>query len=139
MKAKLEREIDRLPRLIDAATQQRVVLHPDPRAYWALADIAQRWDLVRMMVKRVDRPSGAAAGEIGALDERAWSVAVDRPDVSQTLRKRDRAAGRYINLPIGSIHRLSTRAGSRPCALRCESAARTLRTVSNGVGSGPAS
>lgn len=53
VKAKLEREIDRLRKVIDVATKQRVVLHPDPRSYWASADIAQRRELVRLVVAGV--------------------------------------------------------------------------------------
>lgn len=53
VKAKLEREIDRLRQLVDDATKQRVVLHADPRAYWASADIVQRRELVRLLVQRV--------------------------------------------------------------------------------------
>ena len=53
IRAKLEREIDRLHALADAATKQRIVLHPDPRAYWATADFHQRRELVRLAVDRV--------------------------------------------------------------------------------------
>ncbi len=46
IRVKLEREIDRLHALADAGTKQRIVLHPDPRAFWAEADLQQRRDLV---------------------------------------------------------------------------------------------
>jgi hypothetical protein len=53
IRAKLEREIDRLHALADAATRRRIVLHPDPRAYWETADFQQRRELVRLVVDRV--------------------------------------------------------------------------------------
>ena len=53
LRAKLERRVERLQRAIDAATRQRIVILPDPRANWAEADIAQRRELVRLLVERV--------------------------------------------------------------------------------------
>ena len=53
VRAKLEREIDRLHALADAAIKRRIVLHPDPRAYWTTADFEQRRELVRLAVDRV--------------------------------------------------------------------------------------
>ncbi|MGH3676450.1 MAG: recombinase zinc beta ribbon domain-containing protein [Mycobacterium sp.] len=53
VKAKLEREVDRLRKAIDLATKQRVALDPDPPAYWASADIVQRRELVRLVVAEV--------------------------------------------------------------------------------------
>ena len=53
IRTKLEREIDRLHSLADTATKQRIVLHPDPRAFWAEADFQQRRGLARLVVKRV--------------------------------------------------------------------------------------
>ena len=53
IRTKLEHEIDRLHVLADAATKQRIVLHPDPRAFWAEADFQQRRELVRLVVERV--------------------------------------------------------------------------------------
>lgn len=53
IRAKLEREIDRLHALADAATKQRIVLHSDPYAFWARADLQQRRELVRLVVERV--------------------------------------------------------------------------------------
>jgi len=53
IRVKLEREIDRLHALADAATKQRIVLQPDPRAFWAEADSQQWRDLLRMMVDRI--------------------------------------------------------------------------------------
>jgi len=61
IRVKLEREIDRLHALVDAATKQRIVLHPDPRAFWAEADFQQRRDLVRLMVQRVEVMPGRSA------------------------------------------------------------------------------
>ncbi len=54
IRVKLEREIDRLHAVVDAGTKQRIVLHPDPRAFWAEADFQQRRDLVRLMIERVE-------------------------------------------------------------------------------------
>jgi hypothetical protein len=54
IRVKLEREIDRLHAAVDAGTKQRIVLHPDPRAFWAEADFQQRRDLVRLMIERVE-------------------------------------------------------------------------------------
>ncbi|MDQ6784937.1 MAG: recombinase family protein, partial [Actinomycetota bacterium] len=61
IRVKLEREIDRLHALVDAATKQQIVLHPDPRALWAEADFQQRRDLVRLMVERVKVAPGQPA------------------------------------------------------------------------------
>ncbi len=53
VKARLEREIDRLRKVIDLATTRRVLLEPDPRSHWASADIAQRRELIRLVVAGV--------------------------------------------------------------------------------------
>jgi hypothetical protein len=53
VKAKLEREVDRLSKVIDLATTRRVLVHPDPRSQWASADIAQRRELIRRVVAGV--------------------------------------------------------------------------------------
>jgi len=44
---------DRVRGVIDVATTQRVVLHTDPRSYWASADVAQRRELIRLIVAGV--------------------------------------------------------------------------------------
>ena len=51
--AKPERGIDRFRSLVDAATKSRIVLHQNPREYWAGADISQRREPVRLLVDRV--------------------------------------------------------------------------------------
>ncbi|MCA1708935.1 MAG: recombinase family protein, partial [Actinobacteria bacterium] len=61
IRVKLEREIDRLHAVVDAGTKQRIVLHPNPRAFWADADFQQRRDLVRLMIQRVDVIPGRPA------------------------------------------------------------------------------
>ena len=61
IRVKLEREIDRLHAVIDAGTKQRIVLHPDPRAFWAEADFQQRRDLVGLMIERVEVMPGRSA------------------------------------------------------------------------------
>jgi hypothetical protein len=61
IRVKLEREIDRLHGVVDAGTKQRIVLHPDPRAFWAEADFQQRRDLVRLMIERVEVMPGRSA------------------------------------------------------------------------------
>ncbi len=53
IRANLEQAIDRLHASVDAATKRRIVLHPDPRALWASADLQQRRQLVRLVVERV--------------------------------------------------------------------------------------
>jgi hypothetical protein len=54
-------EIDRLHAVVDAGTKQRIVLHPDPRAFWAEADLQQRRDVVRLLIERVDVMPGRSA------------------------------------------------------------------------------
>ena len=61
IRVKLEREIDRLHAMVDAATRHRIVLHQDPRAFWVEADFQQRRDLVRLMVQRVEVMPGQPA------------------------------------------------------------------------------
>ncbi len=61
IRVKLEREIDRLHAVVDAETKQRIVLHPDPRAFWTEADFGQRRDLVRLMIQRVEVMPGRSA------------------------------------------------------------------------------
>lgn len=46
--------VDRLHAVVDAGTKQRIVLHADPRAFWAEADFQQRRDLVRLMIERIE-------------------------------------------------------------------------------------
>lgn len=50
----MEREVERLHALVDAASRKRIVLHPDPRLVWSDADLGQRRELVRLLVERVD-------------------------------------------------------------------------------------
>ena len=61
IRTKLEREIDRLHGLVEAVTKERIVLHPDPHAYWVEADFQQRRDLVRLVVQRVEVTPGRPA------------------------------------------------------------------------------
>ncbi len=61
IRVRLEREIDRLHGLVDAGTKQRIVLHPDPRAFWTEADFGQRRDLARLMIERVEVMPGRPA------------------------------------------------------------------------------
>ena len=60
IRVKLEREIDRL-HAVDAGTKHRIVLHPNPRAFWAQADFQQRRELVRLMIQRVGVMPGRPA------------------------------------------------------------------------------
>jgi len=53
LRTRLEREVERLHARVDAASRQRVLLHPDPQQLWDGADLAQRRDLVRVVVRRV--------------------------------------------------------------------------------------
>ena len=57
IRVKLEREIDRL-HAVATGTKQRIVLRPDPRAFWAEADFQERRDLVRLMIQRVEVTPG---------------------------------------------------------------------------------
>jgi hypothetical protein len=57
----LEREIDRLHAVVDAGTKQRLILHPDPRAFWAEGDFEQRRNLVRLMIQRMEVMPGRPA------------------------------------------------------------------------------
>lgn len=70
IRVKLEREIERLHLLTNAATKRRIALHPDPGAYWAEADLDQRRQLVRLVVERVDvvpgRPVSAGLTHLGS-------------------------------------------------------------------------
>ena len=63
IRVKLEREIDRLHAVVDAGTKHRIriVLHPDPHAFWAEADFQQRRALVRLMIERVEVMPGRSA------------------------------------------------------------------------------
>ena len=61
IRVKLEREIDRLHGLVDVGTKQRIVLHPDHRAFWTEADFGQRRDLIRLMIQRVEVMPGRPA------------------------------------------------------------------------------
>ena len=73
IRAKLEREIDRLHALADTATKQRIVLHPDPRAFWAGADFQQRRELVRLVIDRVTVGSARLASGGSTLPGCEWS------------------------------------------------------------------
>ena len=50
----LAREVERLHALVDGASRQRIVLHPDPRRLWSGADFGQRRELVHLIVERVN-------------------------------------------------------------------------------------
>lgn len=54
IRTRLEREVERLHGIVDRASKQRVILHPDPRLLWAEADFRQRRELLRLIVERVD-------------------------------------------------------------------------------------
>ena len=54
IRARLEREIERLHAVVDAASRRRIVLYPDPKLLWLGADFGQRRELVRLIVERVD-------------------------------------------------------------------------------------
>ncbi len=53
IRARLEREVERLHAQVDRESKQRIVLHPDPRRLWNEADFGQRRELVRLVVERV--------------------------------------------------------------------------------------
>jgi len=53
IRTKLEREVERLHATVDGASKERLVLHPDCRAFWAEADFGQRRELLRLIVERV--------------------------------------------------------------------------------------
>ncbi len=61
VRVKLEREIDRFPAVVDAGTKQRIILHANPRAFWAEADFGQRRDLVRLTIQWVEVAPGRPA------------------------------------------------------------------------------
>lgn len=54
IRARLEREVERLHGVVERASKQRMILHPDPRQLWAEADFPQRRELLRLVVERVD-------------------------------------------------------------------------------------
>jgi hypothetical protein len=54
IRTRLEREVERLHGIVERASKQRIVLHPDPRQLWAEADFRQRRELLRLIVERVD-------------------------------------------------------------------------------------
>jgi hypothetical protein len=54
IRTRLEREVERLHTIVDRASRQRIVLHPDPKQLWAEADLGQRRELVRLIVERAD-------------------------------------------------------------------------------------
>ncbi|MFN2506803.1 MAG: hypothetical protein ABR540_21755 [Acidimicrobiales bacterium] len=54
IRTRLEREVERLHSVVDRASKERVILHPDPRQLWAEADFRQRRELLRLIVERVD-------------------------------------------------------------------------------------
>ena len=53
IRTKLEREVERLHATVDGASKERLVLHPDCRAFWAEADFGQRRELLRLIVERI--------------------------------------------------------------------------------------
>lgn len=53
VRTRLEREVERLHARVDAASRHRILLHPDPKHLWNSGDLAQRRDLVRLVVRRV--------------------------------------------------------------------------------------
>ncbi len=54
IRTRLEREVERLHGMVERASKQRVVLHPDPRQLWDEANFSQRRQLLRLVVGRVD-------------------------------------------------------------------------------------
>ncbi len=54
IRTRLEREVERLHGILDRASKQRVILHPDPRLLWAEAHLRQRRELLWLIVERVD-------------------------------------------------------------------------------------
>ena len=54
IRTRLEREVERLHGVVDQASKQRVILHPEPRELWGQADFGQRRELLRLIVERVD-------------------------------------------------------------------------------------
>jgi hypothetical protein len=54
IRSRLEREVERLHSIVDRASKQPVILHPDPRRLWAAADLLQRRELVRLIVARAE-------------------------------------------------------------------------------------
>lgn len=93
----------------------------------ALADLHRRWEgIAEARWPWLDRP-GAAAGEIGALYERAWSVAVDRPDVSQTLRE---AGWRFVG-KVEALEREEVSIGRRTL-IHGDASLRNVRTSPKG-------
>ncbi len=54
IRVRLERQVERLHALVDGASRQRIVLHPEPRQLWSGADFGQRRELARLIVERVD-------------------------------------------------------------------------------------
>ena len=53
IRTRLEREVERLHGIVDRASKQRIILHPDPTQLWAEADFRQRRELLRLIVERV--------------------------------------------------------------------------------------
>ena len=49
-----EREVERLHGIVERASKQRVILHPDPALLWAEVDFRQRRELLRLAIQRVD-------------------------------------------------------------------------------------
>lgn len=54
IRTRLEREVERLHAVVERASTQRVILHPDPRKLWDEADFRRRRELLRLIVERVD-------------------------------------------------------------------------------------
>jgi len=95
VKAKLEREIDRLRKVIDLATTRRVLLHPDPRSHWASADITQRRELIRLAVGRVTIQAarrGVPRFDPTRIDIHLLPVLVSGPALPPTVRSGDHGA-----------------------------------------------
>ncbi len=53
VKARLEREIERLRKVVDLATTRRMLPNADPRSQWGSAGIEERRQLIRLVVERV--------------------------------------------------------------------------------------
>jgi hypothetical protein len=64
IRTRLEREVERLHGVVDRASKQRVVLHPDSRQLWAEADLRQRRELLLLIVERAEVAPGAARGPL---------------------------------------------------------------------------
>ncbi len=66
IRTRLEREVERLHAEVDAASQRRIIFHPDPRQLSADADILQRRELIRLVLERVDVMPGRRGARFDA-------------------------------------------------------------------------